>query len=207
MSNHSLTNILIATTNNGKLREVKSCLNSLKITLKDLNDFPMLEQPAEDGNTFADNAIIKAMYYSSNTKHWTLADDSGLEVDALGGKPGVLSARYAGDSASDEEKIARLLSELKLVSEPERTARFVCTLAFCSSDEKLVKLTIGKCEGHIAFEPRGTNGFGYDPVFIPQGFDKTFGELPSEIKQNISHRGKALSEFRQFFSDFLAIRT
>jgi XTP/dITP diphosphohydrolase len=207
MSNQSLTNLLIATSNLGKLREVKSYLNSLKITLKDLNDFPSLEPPVEDGDTFADNAIIKAKFYSSRTKLWSLADDSGLEVDALGGRPGVFSARYAGERATDEERISLLLSELKSVSDAERTARFVCALAFCSPDENVIKLTIGKCEGHIAKEPKGTNGFGYDPIFIPQGFDKTFGELSTQVKQNFSHRGRALSEFSQFFSDFLAIRT
>jgi XTP/dITP diphosphohydrolase len=207
MLNQSPVNLLIATSNKSKLREVKSYLNPLEISLKDLNDFPMLVQPVEDGKTFPDNAIIKAQFYSSRTKLWALADDSGLEVDALGGRPGVLSARYAGDRATDEERIALLLCELKFIPETERTARFVCALAFCSPNEKLVKLTIGKCEGRIAFEPRGTNGFGYDPIFIPQGFDKTFGELPSDVKQNFSHRGKALYEFAQFFSDFLAIRT
>lgn len=199
--------ILIATSNRGKLEEVKSYLSSFKTQLKDLTEFPSLPQPEENGTTFEDNAVIKAKYYASETKLWTLADDSGLEVDALGGKPGVYSARYAGVGASDAERIELLLSELKYVNEKERSARFVCALAFCSPDEKVVKLVTGMCEGKIAFEAKGTNGFGYDPVFIPNNFDKTFGELTSEVKQKISHRAVALESFSKFFLDFLTFQT
>lgn len=207
MLNQTLNEILIATSNTGKLKEVKSYLDSFNIKLRDLKDFPFLTQPDESGSTFTDNAIIKAKYYASETKLWTLADDSGLEVDALDGKPGVHSARYAGVGASDAERITLLLSELNDTKKEARNARFVCALAFCSPDETVVKITNGTCEGQIGFEPKGANGFGYDPVFIPDGFDKTFGELSSDIKQKISHRANALASFSEFFLDFLAIQT
>lgn len=207
MLNQSPKNILIATSNKGKLKEVKSHLSSLDLNLRDLTEFPSLPQPEENGDTFTDNAIIKAKYYSAQTTLWSLADDSGLEVDALDGKPGVYSARYAGVEASDEERNNLLLSELIDVRENERTARFVCVLAFCSPDEELVKITKGVVEGRIAFESKGSNGFGYDPVFIPSGFSQTFGELSSDIKQKISHRAVALTLFSEFFSDFLATHT
>lgn len=207
MMNQIPNNILIATSNKGKLKEVKSHLSLLNLNLTDLTEFPSLPHPEENGDTFAENAIIKAKYYSNQTNFWSLADDSGLEVDALGGKPGVYSARYAGLDATDNERNNLLLSELKNIKEEQRTARFVCVLAFCSPDEELVKITTGVCEGRIAFESKGTNGFGYDPVFIPSGFDQTFGELPSDIKQKISHRAVALTLFSEFFLDFLATHT
>lgn len=186
---------------------MKSHLSSLNLNLRDLTEFPSLPQPEENGATFADNAIIKAKYYSTQTKLWSLADDSGLEVDALGGRPGVYSARYAGTEASDDERNSLLLSELKDVNESERTARFVCVLAFCSPEEELIKITKGVCEGRIALEAKGSNGFGYDPLFVPSGFDQTFGDLPSDIKQKFSHRALALTLFSEFFSDFLATHT
>lgn len=205
MSKNFDNNLLIATSNLGKLREVRSHFNSLGITLRDLTEFPNIIQPEETGATFEENAVLKAKYYSCETRLWTLADDSGLEVDALGGKPGVYSARYAGENATDSKRVSFLLNELKDIKEEKRKARFRCVLAFCSPDGILTKITTGVCEGKIASEPKGLHGFGYDPVFIPFGFDKTFGELPPEIKQKISHRAKALASFSTFFSDFLTI--
>lgn len=207
MLNQTPKEILIATSNLGKLKEVKSYLSSFNLKLRDLTEFLNLAQPEENGSTFADNAIIKAKYYASETKLWTLADDSGLEVDVLDGKPGVYSARYAGVGATDSERVALLLSELNNQKKEARSARFVCALAFCSPSKSVVKLTTGMCEGKIGFEPKGVNGFGYDPVFIPDGFDRTFGELSADIKQKISHRAVALASFSEFFLDFLAIQT
>jgi len=198
-----INRLLIATGNKGKLKEVESFLRNHSLKLLTLSDFAPLHEPEETGETFSDNAILKAVYYSISTNTWTIADDSGLEVDALGGRPGVYSARYAGEGATDADKIIKLLSELKKVSNEKRMARFVSSVAFCSPDGELITVTTGKCEGQIAFEPKGTNGFGYDPVFIPAGYDKTFGELSNDIKGAISHRANALKKFSLFLKDFL----
>ncbi len=200
---HKLNELLIATSNKGKLKEVESYLSNQTLTLLTLAKFPSLQEPEETGETFSDNAILKAVYYSNATNLWTIADDSGLEVDALDARPGVYSARYAGKGATDRAKIKRLLLELENIPTQKRTARFVCSLAFCSPDGEVLKVTTGTCEGRIGYEPKGTNGFGYDPVFIPLGYDDSFGELSLEIKQNISHRAVALRQFSLFFKDFL----
>lgn len=203
----NIDEILIATSNKGKLREVQSSLSSLNLRLRNLSEFPSLIEPEETGVTFAENAILKARYYAQRTKLWTLADDSGLEVDALGGAPGVFSARYAGVGVSDSKRIDRLLSELTNVPKEKRNARFICALAFCNPEAELIKLLNGTCEGCIAFAPKGTNGFGYDPAFLPDGYNQTFGELSHEIKQKISHRANALKLFSSFLTDFLSTRT
>ncbi|MCS6873252.1 MAG: RdgB/HAM1 family non-canonical purine NTP pyrophosphatase [Pyrinomonadaceae bacterium] len=197
--------LLVGTGNKGKLLEITEKFGELPIELKSLKDFPEILQPEETGRTFAENAILKARWYSTQTGLWTLADDSGLEVEALGGLPGVISARYAGVGAKDEDNIRKLLDELK--NERNRSARFVCSMAV--SDEKgiLRFLAEGVCDGIIAFKPRGKNGFGYDSVFIPKGFDKTFGELSSLVKQKISHRARALQKIISFFSDFIGNKT
>jgi len=146
---------------------------------------------------------LKAAGYALQTGEMTLADDSGLEVDALGGAPGVLSARYAGDGASDAERVNKLLAELSRVKSSERTARFVSVIAIANREGVILNLSTGACEGLIADAPCGVNGFGYDPVFIPQGFEQTFAELPATLKNRISHRGKAL----QAATDFLRCLT
>jgi XTP/dITP diphosphohydrolase len=204
MKKKNIDEILIATSNKGKLREVQSYLSSLNLRFHNLSEFPSLTEPEETGSTFAENASLKARYYADQTKLWTLADDSGLEVEALGGAPGVFSARYAGVGASDSKRIEHLLSELKNVPDEKRSARFVCALAFSNPRAELIKLTTGTCEGRIALEPRGTNGFGYDPAFLPDGYEQTFGELSHEIKQNISHRANALRLFTSFLTNFLS---
>ncbi len=139
------------------------------------------------------------------TGFWSLADDSGLEVEALGGAPGVFSARYAGENATDREKIAKLLHELNETQDRRRLARFVCAMAISDEKGEIKFLTEGICNGKIALSPSGTNGFGYDPIFIPDDFEQTFGELSDEIKQKISHRARATEKIIPFLRGFYAV--
>jgi XTP/dITP diphosphohydrolase len=190
-----ICSILIATTNKGKVSEIASLLEGLEgldcrvIGLEDLAQVP---PPVEEtGTTFAENAILKADYYHAATGLLTLADDSGLEVDALGGRPGVYSARYGGESSSSARQIALLLEEIKGTPEEKRTARFVCVVAL-AGDSGIRQTFEGRCEGEIAIEPRGAGGFGYDPIFIDTELGRTFAELSPEEKSSRSHRGKAL---------------
>jgi XTP/dITP diphosphohydrolase len=158
----------------------------------------------ESGHTYEENAVLKARSYAQQTGLLALADDSGFEVEALGGAPGVISARYAGQGASDSDRVAFLLRELASAPSSNRSARFVCVTALADSTAAIVNVEYGACEGQIIDQPRGANGFGYDPIFIPPGFDKTFAELPNEIKNNISHRGRALQSVRAFLERLLA---
>lgn len=186
--------ILVATRNSGKVGELLELLADLPVELIDLHGFPNIIEPEETGATFSANAALKASYYARQTHCWSLADDSGLEVEALGGAPGVRSARYAGLGASDRERIGKLLGELENSANSNRRARFVCAVAV-ADETGAIKMTAEEfCGGSIAFEPRGDGGFGYDPIFIPEGFSRTFGELPGAIKQEISHRKRAVSE-------------
>jgi XTP/dITP diphosphohydrolase len=184
--------LLIATRNPGKVREVESLLGAYPLHLRSLSEFAATSDVEETGTTFAENAAIKARGYAAQTGCWTLADDSGLEVDALGGAPGVYSARYGGAGLSDAARIELLLEALSSTDEIERRARFISVIAIADTKGNLVELFTGSCEGRIAHKPRGSGGFGYDPVFVPEGYEKSFGELPSEIKQSISHRARAL---------------
>lgn len=194
--------LLIATHNAGKVREALPLLDGLRLRLRSLTEFPLIGEVEETGATFAENAALKAKGYAAQTGLWTLADDSGLEVAALGGAPGVFSARYGGEGASDAERTARLLDELARTNDSERRARFVCVIAIADPYASLVHSSTGICEGRIALAPRGEGGFGYDPVFIPDGYQQSFGELPTEIKQRISHRARALAAMRSFLSDY-----
>jgi XTP/dITP diphosphohydrolase len=197
-----MTELLIATSNAGKVREALPLLDGLPLRWRSLAEFPGIAEVEETGATFAENAALKATAYAAQTGLWTLADDSGLEVDALGGAPGIFSARYGGKGASDAERIARLLDELSRTGDSERRARFVCVIAIADPDARLVNTSTGTCEGSIAFAPRGEGGFGYDPVFIPDGYQESFGELPPELKQRISHRARALGAARSFLFDY-----
>jgi XTP/dITP diphosphohydrolase len=190
--------LLIATCNKGKLGELRKLLGDIPLAIMDLGDFPSIQFVHETFETFAQNASLKATGYATQAQLLTLADDSGLEVDALGGAPGVLSARYAGDGASDQERTNKLLSELSNVPSEQRSARFVCSVAIANEEGAVVHVSSGVCEGRIAFAPRGAAGFGYDPIFIPRGFDETFAELKAEVKNKISHRGRALSGAHEF---------
>lgn len=193
-----MTELLIATGNAGKVREVMRLLDGLPLRLRSLAEFSGVAEVEETGATFAENAALKATVYAGQTGLWTLADDSGLEVDALGGAPGVFSARYAGAGASDAERVSRLLAELSRTGDCERRARFVCVIAIADPAARLAHTSTGICEGRIALAPRGAGGFGYDPIFIPDGYQASFGELPVEIKQRISHRAIALEAARPF---------
>jgi XTP/dITP diphosphohydrolase len=190
--------LLIATGNKGKVAELRSLLAGLPLRLRDLAEFPSAREVEETGQTFADNASLKAQGYAEQTGLWTLADDSGLEVDALGGAPGVFSARYGGEGLTDADRVERLLAELSRVGARDRRARFVCVIAIADPHAHVMNLWTGTCEGRIVHAPRGTHGFGYDPVFLPDGFEQTFGELPAEIKHDISHRALALKAARSF---------
>ena len=190
--------LLIATGNKGKVAELRSLLAGLPLRLRDLAEFPRAQEVLETGQTFADNAALKAEGYARQTGLWTLADDSGLEVEALGGAPGVYSARYGGEGLTDADRVQRLLEALSGTDDEARRARFVCVIAVADPRGEIRNLSTGTCEGRIVHSPRGTHGFGYDPVFLPDGFDQTFGELLAEIKQDISHRARALKAARSF---------
>ena len=190
--------LLVATRNEGKLEELRQLLDDLPLELYGLTDFPDVETVPETGETFIENASLKATGYAMQTGLLTLADDSGLEVHALGGAPGIRSARYAGESASDADRTARLLAELSNIPAAKRSARFVAAVAIATSEGQILNVSVGTCEGHIDFAPHGSGGFGYDPVFIPSGYDKSFAELESAIKNQISHRARALSGTREF---------
>jgi XTP/dITP diphosphohydrolase len=188
--------ILIGTTNPHKLQEVREILHDLPVELITPDETAPLPEVIEDGRTFKENAVKKAVECARFTGEWTVADDSGLEVDALGGEPGVRSARYAGEDVSYENNNRKLLDALKDIPKERRTARFVCVIAL-AGPEGLVFVVEGECSGMISEEHRGEHGFGYDPVFYPTGHTKTFAELGPEIKNQISHRSRALEKFRE----------
>ena len=190
--------LLLGTRNRGKVKEIMSILQDVGWTFSSLEEFPSLESPEESGATYAENAIVKARFYATATGRCALADDSGLEVHALAGAPGVFSARYAGEGASDADRRALLLSELTHVNDNERLARFVSAVAIAAADGTVLNVAEGICEGKIIFAPRGQGGFGYDPLFVPDGYDQTFAELPAEVKNVISHRARALMQTAQF---------
>ena len=194
----SLVALVVATQNQGKLHELRHLLGDLPFKLYSLSDFPNIAPIPETGNSFIENASLKAVGYATQTGRLTLADDSGLEVDALDGAPGILSARYAGESASDAERIEKLLLQLSGNAAVKRSARFVAAVAIADGDGRILDVSVGECNGRIDFAPRGSEGFGYDPVFIPSGYDKTFAELKGEIKNEISHRARALASAREF---------
>ncbi len=197
--------LLIATKNVGKIRELKNLLQDIPLRLRSLDEFANIVEAKETGADFAENAVLKAQSYALQTNLWTLADDSGLEVEALGGAPGAFSARYGGKNADDGEKISKLLEELRETKDKTRQARFVCVIAIADEKGEIKFLAEGACSGKIAEITSGSNGFGYDPIFIPEGFNKTFGELSGEIKREISHRARALKKIIAFLRDFYAV--
>ena len=197
--------ILMATKNSGKIKELKELLADLPIKLLSLKDFPDVIEVEETGATFAENAALKAQSYALQTKIYALADDSGLEVAALDGAPGIFSARYAGENVSDETRIEKLLEEMSRTQNENRAARFVCAMSIADRTGEIIFTAEEFCEGTIAFKQRGQNGFGYDPVFIPSGFDKTFGELSASIKRKISHRARASVKIIRYLRDFIAV--
>ena len=195
-----LNKLIVATGNQGKLKEIRAILGETEVL--GLHDLPFSVEIIEDGETFEANAQKKAETLMKKLGLPVLADDSGLVVDALGGRPGVYSARFAGENASDADNNRKLLSELREVPEKQRTARFVCVMCLVMPDGA-VYTTRGEAEGCILREARGENGFGYDPLFYVKEYDKTFAELSAEEKNAVSHRGKALRSMRKIFSEVL----
>lgn len=195
--------LVIATRNRGKVEELRLLLADLDLRLFTPADLPDCPEVVEDGATFAENAIKKAVTLARHTGMIALADDSGLEVDALGGRPGVLSARFAGPGASDAANNRKLLDLLRDVPASERSARFRCAVAVAAPDGR-VRTAEGTCEGLILNEARGNGGFGYDPLFFIPDRGKTMAELPESEKNLISHRGQAFRRARHALEDFLA---
>lgn len=184
--------LLVATHNKGKVAEFADMLHELAVDWLSLDDVQVREDVAETGVTFRENAVLKAQAYAHMTGLLTLADDSGLEVDALGGEPGVYTARYGGVGLSHRERYTLLLQNLQGVPEAERTARFRCVIVLAGADGRILAEAEGVCAGRIAFVPAGEGGFGYDPVFYVAQKGKTMAQLPASEKHQISHRGQAM---------------
>jgi len=191
----SKAKLLLATKNRAKVREYSALLQGIPYEIVTLADVGIDQEIGETGKTLEENAAIKAKAYAALSNLITLADDSGLEVDALGGEPGALSARFAGEGASDKELIDYLLVKLSGTPWEDRAARFRCIIAIASPEGK-VELCQGECQGIITFEPKGESGFGYDPIFYLPELGKTVAELSMEEKNKVSHRGKAAREAR-----------
>ena len=191
--------IVLATTNQKKVEEMKRMFAGYNISFITLNSFPGCPEVVEDGKTFRANALKKALAVSKFTGYPAVADDSGLEVEVLGGAPGVFSARYAGDKAKDSDNVKKLLREMRpLSSSTGREARFVCCVAFATPEGKYKTFT-GYVRGIIGQKQKGFNGFGYDPVFYPEGHDRTFAEMTDLEKDRLSHRGRAMKKFYNYF--------
>ncbi|MDI6782982.1 MAG: XTP/dITP diphosphatase [bacterium] len=191
--------LILATKNIGKLAEIIDLLKGLKYEVLSLADYPDIKEILEDGETFITNATIKAKTVAKLTGCLTLADDSGLEVDELNGQPGIKSARYA---ENDSKRNQKLLNEIKDIPWEKRQARFVCAIAIATPEGK-IQTVQETCDGFIVFEPKGTNGFGFDPVFYYLPLGKTFAELSREEKSKYSHRGKALRKARTILERIL----
>jgi XTP/dITP diphosphohydrolase len=196
MTNHGMRRLYIASKNKGKVKEIQYVLKDTGIKVLSLSDAPEIPDIPETGTTFEENAFIKAKAVYDILNAPVLADDSGLEVDYLNGAPGVYSSRYAGENATDEDNCSKLLSVLSGVE--NRAAGFRCVLVLYDGTQK--KIFNGVCRGTINHAPKGGNGFGYDPLFIPEGFSETFAELGPETKNKISHRGKALARLREYLA-------
>ncbi len=194
--------IVLATKNKGKIKEMRELLAPMHIEVLSLADFSPVDDAEENGATFAENAMIKARYYFAHTGTPCLADDSGLEVDALGGRPGVYSARYSGEDATDAANNAKVLREMEGIEKDKRTARFRCAMALVGEGVELT--TDGTCEGALLTEERGSGGFGYDPIFYVPKFDRTLAEMSSEEKNSISHRGAAVRKMADLIAEMMA---
>ena len=196
--------VILATRNPGKVREIVAIYAPLELELRPLADYPEIPQMREKGTTYADNAAAKARAAALRVGLVALADDSGIEVDALGGAPGVHSARFLGASASDGERNARILFLLEGVPKERRSARYRAAVAVARPDGT-VRVFDGVCEGQVAVAPRGTAGFGYDPIFMPEGAQQTIAEIPLEVKNRISHRARALRAAESYLREILGL--
>jgi len=197
---NNLTTLVIATRNRGKTAEIEDLLKDFPVKIKNFKDFGPIPLIEEDGDTFDENAYKKASFASRVLGFPALADDSGLVIEALSGAPGVLSARYGGEKATDEDRCAKLLSEMK--GKSNRKAAFECVISIAVPTGNALTYE-GRCEGLITEKPSGTNGFGYDPVFYYPPLNKTFAEMSMEEKSSVSHRGKALGEIKREFNKVL----
>lgn len=195
--------LLVATHNPGKVREYRDLLADLPIQVTYLDEEGITLEVAETGQSFAENAQLKAVAYARTSGLWTWADDSGLEVDALDGAPGIYSARYAGEAATDADRYRKLLDALAGVPWSRRTARFRCVVALATPEGR-VRTCEGVCAGVIAFGPAGQNGFGYDPIFYLPERGVTMAQLPAEVKNAISHRGRAAQQAKALLAAMLA---
>ena len=194
--------LVLATTNRGKLREIEWLLDGSPFALVGLDDWPDVSPPEETGRTFAENARLKALYYARHTGELTVAEDSGLQIDALDGAPGVESARFGGAGSSYAQKFARIYDALRAKNVGTSAARFVCALALARDGDVLFEAQ-GTVEGSIAPEPKGTGGFGYDPIFFYPPLDCTLGEASPEQKSAVSHRGQAFRKLRTYLATHL----
>ena len=197
-----MTELVIATKNKGKLREIKELLGDLDLKITSLADYPDAPEIEEDGKTFGQNALKKAATIALYTQKLTLGEDSGIEVKALGNKPGIHSARFSGEKTTDKKNNLKLLRSLKNVPSSKRQARYRCYAALVGR-EGIVDLLSGQCGGVITKHARGKNGFGYDPYFLIKRYGKTFGELDSAVKAKISHRARALKKIKKSLREYL----
>ncbi len=198
----NMKELLVATKNVGKLREIRELLKDFDLKVTSLADYSNCPDIVEDGKTFKANAVKKATVIGKHTGKLTIGEDSGLQVKALGNKPGIYSARFSDPNATDEKNNDKLLASLKNVPKPKRQARYRCFVAL-SDGKKLVGVVDGSCAGLITKERRGNNGFGYDPLFFIARYNKTFGELAPEIKSKISHRARALKKLKVLLAKYL----
>ena len=202
-----MIDLLVATTNRGKFAEIMSILKQLHVKLISISDLKDPPTVIEDGGSFEENAMKKARTFAEYSGFYTLADDSGLEVDALNGAPGIYSARYSGKEGNVDKNNQKLLDRLKHVPEEKRSARFVCALTLCAPRSRGGKdwIVRGSCEGYIGFAAKGKKGFGYDPLFFFPPFGKTFGEIDRQEKARVSHRGKALKKLAEILPECLDV--
>lgn len=192
-----MPSLLVATTNPGKLREIRRILDGVSVELRTLVDFPAVAEPEETGRTFAENARLKALYYEGAIGLPTVAEDSGLVIDGLDGEPGIHSARYLGPEATYPQRFAHIFRDLEARGQPESPARFVCALALAHGS-RIVYEAEGRVEGRIAREPRGTNGFGYDPIFFYPPYGRTLAEVEDDEKLAVAHRGVAFRQLKEY---------
>ena len=197
-----MTELVVATKNKGKLREIKELLKDLNLKITSLADYPDVPPIEEDGRSFRENALKKAVTVARHTGKLTLGEDSGIEVKALGNRPGIHSARFSGDNATDRKNNLKLLRSLKNVSSRKRTARYRCLAALAEGDH-VIGVVGGQCRGSITTRARGSNGFGYDPYFLIERYGQTFGELDPAVKAKISHRARALVKVKAILQEYL----
>lgn len=196
--------LVLATQNSGKVREIKEILNGFRLRLKirSLSDYPKYHAPPERGRTYKDIAIRKAVHAAKSLGRWAVGDDSGIEIAELGGLPGIRSARFAGRGADNAALCGKVVRLLKSRHRPKSAAKFVCVLAL-SSPKGDVRTFRGVCRGRITLEMRGRKGFGYDPIFVPSGYQRTFAELPAKTKNRVSHRGRAVGKLCRYLTTVL----